>query len=81
MSERAVLLEVQGRTTSAAVEHLVDALLPDGAHRDTTVDPIAMDGGRTWIVRCVLANASLVTTLEAHPDVVHVWPDSHVAPM
>jgi len=81
MSAHAVLLEVRHPTSAAEAEALVDALLPDGASRDAEFTPVPMDGGRTWLVRCELSDAAQVATLEAHPDVVGVWPDSRVAPM
>lgn len=81
MSTRPVLLEVRLAGPSTIVAQQVDTLLPDTARRDLEFTPVAMDNGRTWLVRCLLADASQVATLEAHPDVVGVWPDSPIAPM
>ena len=81
MGTRAVLVEVQGRTSAAAAAEFVEGLLPEGSRRDDTVDPIPMNGGHTWIVRCVLRDATVSTALKSHADVVHVWPDSPIAPL
>lgn len=81
MKARTVLVEVCRAQSAAGAADVVDALLPQGATRDDEYTPVAMDGGRTWLVRCVIADASQVATLEAHPDVVGVWPDSPIAPM
>lgn len=80
MSTRAVLLEVRLTGSAADVVGQVDELLPERARRDREFTPVAMDGGRTWIIRCVLADATQAASLEAHPDVVGVWPDGNVAP-
>lgn len=81
MSTPTVLLEVCLEGPAAVVCRRVDALLPPGASRDPEYAPVPMDGGRTWLVRCELADAAQVASLETHPDVVAVWPDSPVAPM
>jgi hypothetical protein len=81
MNTHTVLLEVRVAGSADAARQAVDALLPPHAHRDEDFEPVFLSDGQTWIVRCVLADASEVATLEAHPDVVGVWPDSTIAPM
>ena len=76
-----VLVETRKASLSLdSAQRLIEGMRLARCTLDKEFEPVAMEAGRTTIVRCHVASERVIEELRRQPDVVAVWNDTPIAP-